>query len=552
MKRPQALRHDVAPVPSAERRSSSRPVSPLDRPAGALVESLLALAILAAPAWLMADRLVPFSLFGDDFAYAAESRDGPRLLASLFAPHNTHVVPLFRLGTFALTALSGRLATLPATLGLASYAGLLAAMVATGLLVVKETHSRGLGLVAMGLVGISTVTEPAVSWYSAGQALWAGTAIVLTRLAARSWAAHGGAWRFGLTAAGAIAAPALWSGGLVAGLVAASYLLAVGGRRPRRGAIALAGLTVALALLLVALAHRQITEPETIRQQSPEALGPRPVQAALSTAQATFEVLVGASLGLDLNSTPLQAVLLLAGLAVVWARSRGELRRPSPLETSGLVIIFASYLMVYTLRGNFPFEFLRSLTWYHAIPQLGAVLFVAGWWSESCAGKRAEHPTRRAVLAILGLLVALGLLQKERARRVLLDSVPPPLASEPRGLAWPEARRIRALFILGEKAERQELFLARLDEVERLGRANGLGRESLRRAFGRVPVPGVPEAQVEPDAAGLLALPEQGPDLGPGTLRARLAELLRPIPVRRPDWIKPGTPWPPPQSPGGR
>ena len=54
------------------------------------------------PGGCSSDQLDYLALSGDDFAYVADARDGPRMLSNLFKPHNTHIVPLFRLWTFAL------------------------------------------------------------------------------------------------------------------------------------------------------------------------------------------------------------------------------------------------------------------------------------------------------------------------------------------------------------------------------------------------------------------------------------------------------------------
>ena len=61
-------------------------------------------------------------------------------------------------------------------------------MLAVGSLVYRETGRTATGLAAMALVGISTVTYPAVTWFSASQvSLWAGAAIVITVAFARNW-----------------------------------------------------------------------------------------------------------------------------------------------------------------------------------------------------------------------------------------------------------------------------------------------------------------------------------------------------------------------------
>src|SRR5690349_14056439 len=81
----------------------------IHRPAPAWTVAVCVAALLALPCWLLADELRHYGLAGDDFAYVADSRDASRLVSNLFRPHNTHVVPLFRIWTFVLVEAAGRL-----------------------------------------------------------------------------------------------------------------------------------------------------------------------------------------------------------------------------------------------------------------------------------------------------------------------------------------------------------------------------------------------------------------------------------------------------------
>ena len=78
----------------------------------------------------------------------------------------------------------------------------------------------------------------------------------------------------------------------------------------------------------------------------------------------------------------------------VWAfhRGRGQgIRAFNPLECTGAALVLGSYLVEWTVRGYLPFRSLRTISlgmivpWYDAVPQIGAVLFVAGW----CSGPRS-------------------------------------------------------------------------------------------------------------------------------------------------------------------
>ncbi len=185
-------------------------------PAPAWLVPVLAALILATPAWLLWDDLRDFSLLRDDFDYIAQSRTWPMTVAHLFDPHNVHVVPIFRIWTFLLVTIAGRLPDLPAVFASSSYIGLIAAMVAVAWVVARETRQPAAGLSAMAVLGISTVSHPAVTWFSASQALWAGTAILVTIALAQSWAEKGGANRLAAVGLATFLAPAIWSGGLLA------------------------------------------------------------------------------------------------------------------------------------------------------------------------------------------------------------------------------------------------------------------------------------------------------------------------------------------------
>src|SRR5262245_56227848 len=107
----------------------------LGRPFGFTSTLVLAIGIVSAPAWLFFDPLSfiprdPFATYrltNDDFAYCAASRNWTRTIEGLFTPHNTHIVPAWRLVTWGMVACAGRLTRLPDVLATASY-GILAAV----------------------------------------------------------------------------------------------------------------------------------------------------------------------------------------------------------------------------------------------------------------------------------------------------------------------------------------------------------------------------------------------------------------------------------------
>jgi hypothetical protein len=403
----------------------------------------------------------------------------------------------------------------------------------------------------MTFLGFSSVVGVAVRWYSAGQALWAGTAIVATVLLAREWSQKGGAWLLGSVCLGALAAPAVWSGGLVAGPAAVAYLAAKDPSRFRRPILVVVAVTAGAVLAVLVTSRRQITRT-TIVWERHAGLWPRPIQAVFHSAQAVAEALFLGNLGLDAVTTHWQAVTLVLGLAGLWAWSRGGFRRVNPLEAAGATIILGSYLLVYAFRGNLPYSSLRPVIWYHAIPQVGAVLFVTGWWT----GVRRAGPanpgrfTRRQALGLVGVMACLCVLQAPRAERALIEAAPKMGPSEASMFPIPELKRLRALYFKAESRDQQLRALARLDKAGAIAAQLGAGRETLRRVFGPIKPPGLPDYQNDYDAFSLLRLPTGAPSDSPdpARLHAALDDLLRAETQPRPVWLKPADPWPPPEN----
>ncbi len=246
----------------------------LNRPAGQLGLAVVILAIATAPAVLFFDPATyrpsrrghiarePFSLyklFSDDVAYVASSRTWDRTVSNLFVPHNTHIVPSWRLVTWGLVAGAGSLEQVPRALALASYAILVAVMLMIGRLVARETGRPGPGLAAMALMGTSSLMVTPALWYSAGQPLWAGFGILATLWHVQSYRRTGRALALVLAGASAAVAGGFWTIGHMAGPVATVYLWVVGTRRCRRAAI----VPLAATLLTVALSLAMAPAPST-------------------------------------------------------------------------------------------------------------------------------------------------------------------------------------------------------------------------------------------------------------------------------------------------
>lgn len=532
----------------------------LDRPAGRGPTLVLGLLILTAPAWLMAERfgniaepLGNFRLIGDDFAYLNESRTRRALFDHLWTPHNSHVVPLFRIGTYLLCQVAGRLARLPDVNGAASYGILILVMLAAGRFVAREARDRALGLAASATLGISSVIEPSATWYSAGQTLWAALGILAMLLMLQGWRRSGGGWRLALAVASALAAAACWSGGYLAGPSGFVYLWADGRSRCRKAAVLpllASGLAGVLALVMAGPRILKADDPAAARA----GIAGRLIGGIQNSGQAIPEVLVLHNLGLEARTTPAQGAILCLGLAASWIATRRSW--PNPLEAIGAILIVAGFGLAFTFRGYLSYENLRQLQWYDTIPDIGAVLAGAGWWSglRPVAAGSIRRLSRRGLILNAGLvLVLLGLHAPRIERRLIADGPPLTRAEiEPRELfPIPWLQRLRAVYFLGDEAGRQRRALARLDRAEAIARDLGFGRAAIRRAFGRVLVPGWPPQIADADALDLLDLPEHGPVLDPRPIRAALAPWLAPEPERRPEWLRPADPWPPPSENGG-
>ena len=392
----------------------------MSRPLGRIGLFWLLAAITTAPAVLFFDpaplwpgqRHVPrepmeiYILFSDDVAYVGSSRTWDRTVANLFVPHNTHIVPAWRLLTWTLTAWAGKLERIPAVLAVASYSILVAVMLLTGRLVAKETGRAGIGLAAMILVGTTSLMLSPAIWYSPGQTLWAGFGILATLWYAQLYRRSGRALALVFAMVSAMAAGWFWTVGHLAGPVAAVYLWADGRKRCRiAAAVPLTASVIAVAISL-AMASSRINSTISFHGRTVrEAVSP--TQGLLHSLQAIAENLAFGNLGLAVQTTPAQAAVLTAAVAgaLIWFRRRdrgatnqairptwathGRQRGLSPLECAGAALLFGSYLFEWTFRGYMDYQYLRTLNmrfivpWYDVIPHIGAVLWLAGWWAET-------------------------------------------------------------------------------------------------------------------------------------------------------------------------
>jgi hypothetical protein len=191
---------------------------------------------------------------------------------------------------------------------------------------------------------------------------------------------------------------------------------------------------------------------------------------------------------------------------------------------------------------------LRSLEWYHTIPQIGTILFAAGWWT---AMQTQATPRPRMILAhaaaVVGLVVVFCLIQIPRAEQQLIQSVPP-LILEEAGL-FPSTALLagRARYFKGEFHHRQHRALVRLDRLDRLLLNLKASPETLRGAFGRIGLPGISEKQLSCDAFSLLTPRPRNPE----TLAELAGRSIELVELVRPE-REPALPWLDPNNPAGK
>ncbi len=140
------------------------------------------------------EPLALYLLYSDDIPYISASHNWERTVSNLFEPHNTHIVPAWRVLTWALVRSAGSLERVPQVFAVASYSILIAVMLLAGRLTARETGRTAVGLGAMALLGTTSVMLTPASWYSAGQPLWAGFGILSALWYAQSYRRTGSRW----------------------------------------------------------------------------------------------------------------------------------------------------------------------------------------------------------------------------------------------------------------------------------------------------------------------------------------------------------------------
>ncbi len=579
---------------------------------GWLGSAVLLLAIAMAPAILFFDPTAfwpserhvarepqeVYVLFSDDVAYIGDSRTWDRTVEHLFQPHNAHVVPIWRIVTWAQVVAAGSLERLPEVLAFTSFSILIAVMILAGRLVARETGRWALGFASMILIGTTSLMFTPAIWYSAGQTLWAAFGILTTLWYVQIYRQRGRIMALPLAALFAATAGWFWTVGHVAGPVAAVYLFTDGRRRCRIAALVpLAASLISVAITLAMAAARMDTAVSFHGRTAQEAM--QPVGGVFHTLQAIPESLILGNLGLAVETTPAQGAVLTLGLLLLWfskwplsgrdpgaasatyttpdggpvintAPDGGPVKRVgsfNPLECAGFALVFSSYLLEWTFRGYLEYRFLRTINmrfivpWYHVIPHVGMVLWIMGWWARvSEKDERGDSPMPACRALTIGksivlcvMVVALLLLHRPRVDFLALETGPPLLPTEAANYPVHNLHMMRSNIVALNRAAWQRATLRRLDRAQEVANRYGLGKDTLRAAFGHPIVPetvGVlPRGQADLyDSIALLAIPDHGPAAIPPAAREELSLLFAEVKEPRPVWIQKNEPWPPPTT----
>jgi hypothetical protein len=498
-----------------------------------------------------------YRLYSDDFAYVTASRTLSRTWANLFVPHNTHIVPAWRLVTWALVAWSGSVMNLPSVLAQAAYGILASVMLMTARLVARETGRAGPGLASMAAVGTTSVMASPVCWYSAGQTLWAGFSVLATLWYAQCWRRRPSVAALVLAAVSAALAGWFWSIGYVSGPVAAIYLWLDGRRRCRMAAMCPLCASVLAFIAAMAMGGGKIDSTVSFHGRTTREAA-RPLEGFLHTAQAIPENLILGNLGLKAQTTAAQGVVICLILLGGWAFHRGRgrgLGAFNPLECAGAALLLGSYMVEWTVRGYLPFRSLRTISlglivpWYDVVPQIGAVLFVSGWYSgprtpssQSALTRPIRPVHRKGALAVIALIAVLLILNRPRVDLLWRSWVPPLSRDEEKRFPILALRSMRATWLLLNRADWQRRHLKRLDQAQDVAARLGIGRDGIRAAIGRWDMPELPDVY---DAAGLLDLPDRGKLTDPEAIRRALVPFVTKEDEPHPPWVPPGDPWPP-------
>jgi hypothetical protein len=338
-----------------------------------------------------------------------------------------------------------------------------------------------------------------------------------------------------------MAAPAIWSGGYVAGPVGFAYIAMT--NRPRCRKLAWIPLVGSILFAVVAISAASPSMDSGNDTYSARLSLPSKVTRGFGhTSQAISEFLVVANCGLDATTSISQGLVITVICLTAWLLSKHRLR-PSPLEVAASLMIVLGFSLAYVFRGNWAFESLRSLSWYQAIPQLGLVLLVG-----TRAGRGTMPASERLKIGqfatILVLALALIILHEPRMRHILHSETPGLTPSESFAFEIEPMRSSRARHLSEERMARQQRFMKRLDQAREIVLKNQIPVNEIPAVFGPILGPGMPTNIQGFDATSLLISPRNpGRGMNPAMIQGLLGALLVVEPVARPPWIPPHVEW---------
>jgi hypothetical protein len=465
---PLALGETEAPAPAANQDKSDPRAS--DR--GYI---LLVLATICVVSFALYARWVvrPY-LFVDDFQILVRSWTWQRTWDDLWVPANEHAMPLGRLTTWLLIQVAGRASSVPQMAALQGPFALLGGVLLLYLFVRRELGHPFYGLMAAALFGVSTVYEQAVYWFSSSFSILTLDTLLLALLAAQSWRQTGRPVYLVLCGLGAALAPTWFASGILAGPLCTLYLLLPDEKRLgahiRSAVVALvpllgSGLFLAVSLPRTASAIMHL--PHYGKETALQAF--HPLQGLKYTFWSVVENLLLGQVGISSVNVPFGFAVacwpLLFVLIVCWWRDWPAGRR---LMLLGLGLIFAGYLLVYSVRAEWQYEGnMNKPVWsrYHLLPQLGLALFIVGGlprWAERW-GLRAESAlTLRMMGLLVGLIALLGVVQLPRTHWT----------------PW------------SPNNDNQRQVLRQIDAVDAVCREHRIGAATARAALEWLPLPG--------------------------------------------------------------
>ena len=164
-------------------------------------------------------------LLQDDFQILSQSWTWERTRAGLWVPQNEHAMPLGRLLTFGLDKLAGGPSGLPLAAALVGPVALLLGLPLVYRFVGRELGHPLYGVVALILLGVTSVYQQAVFWFAASFSIFALDMLLLGLLAAQHYRWTGHAPWLAVCALCCALAPCWFASGILAGPLCCLYLL---------------------------------------------------------------------------------------------------------------------------------------------------------------------------------------------------------------------------------------------------------------------------------------------------------------------------------------